>query len=61
MASNRELAIAVLTNLRAKVAETELSDALEKWRLLSTVIIMRDVPVLHRVWIQTEPESLWMG
>jgi aspartyl-tRNA(Asn)/glutamyl-tRNA(Gln) amidotransferase subunit A len=55
---NTEAAIAVLTSLGAKVVETELPDAAEAWRLLSTVIVMTDAAALHRERMETESQRM---
>ena len=58
VAANTEAAIAVLTSLGAKVVETELPDAAEAWRLLSTVIVMTDAAALHRERMETESQRM---
>jgi aspartyl-tRNA(Asn)/glutamyl-tRNA(Gln) amidotransferase subunit A len=58
VAANTEAAIAVLTSLGAKVVETELPDAAEAWRLLSTVIVMTDAAALHRERMEAESQRM---
>ena len=58
VAANTEAAIAVLTSLGAKVVETELPDAAEAWRLLSTVIVMTDAAALHRQRMEAESQRM---
>ena len=58
VAANTEAAIAVLTSLGAKVVGTELPDAAEAWRLLSTVIVMTDAAALHRERMETESQRM---
>ena len=51
-------AVEVLAGLGARVVETDLPDAAEAWRVLSTVIAMTDAAALHRERMETESQRM---